>query len=415
MNPIPNPMVGRRAFACGVERLLKLHQHGMMLPGQPGHDFLLRPDPLAERGPVLSNPADRKAEGLTQHQVDFGIGLFGLGQEFIVNLLVFLQGHISVVINSDEDAENVRLEIECVLLPTFFQVSDLVPTDAPVDEGQVEVREGGAILGGDDEHVAVAQDVVRVLVPATIAVRNGVALKEDAGAVLKDGDWLDGNQRRTQRGSREEERRREEVKTVHVVTGRMEVRSAHSKSGSQGVDATMGDVARSEVSGTRSPTGRYQPHIDGVPPNLSLNELPSFENMAAILLVEDNEDDVVLIERAFQRAGLRHLVSSVRSGATAIAYLRGDSPYHDRLAYPLPDLVLLDIKMPGIDGFQVLRWIRSNPEFARLVVVMLTSSDEIRDVNLAYHLGANSFLVKPLDFWNAAELARSISKLAGFQ
>jgi CheY-like chemotaxis protein len=77
----------------------------------------------------------------------------------------------------------------------------------------------------------------------------------------------------------------------------------------------------------------------------------------------------------------------------------------------MPRLVLLDIKMPGTDGFDVLQWIRLQPGLAGLPVVMLTSSDEIRDVNRAYQLGANSFLVKPLDFWNAAELSRSVGRL----
>ena len=74
-------------------------------------------------------------------------------------------------------------------------------------------------------------------------------------------------------------------------------------------------------------------------------------------------------------------------------------------------VMLLDIKMPSTDGFDVLRWIRNQPRFAKLCVVMITSSDEIRDMNLAYKLGANSFLVKPLDFWNAAEPSRSLERL----
>ncbi len=73
--------------------------------------------------------------------------------------------------------------------------------------------------------------------------------------------------------------------------------------------------------------------------------------------------------------------------------------------------MLLDIKMPGMDGFEVLRWVRHRSEFSRLCVVMLTSSDEIRDVNRAYQLGASSFLVKPLDFWNAAELSKALDLL----
>jgi CheY-like chemotaxis protein len=130
-----------------------------------------------------------------------------------------------------------------------------------------------------------------------------------------------------------------------------------------------------------------------------------------ILLVDDSQDDVVLIRRAFERAGLPHHIQSVLSGIEAIAYLSGDPPYRDRFKYPIPALVLLDIKMPATDGFAVLRWIRQQKQFARLCVVMLTSSDEIRDVNQAYQLGATSFLVKPLDFWNAAELSNSLDKL----
>lgn len=130
-----------------------------------------------------------------------------------------------------------------------------------------------------------------------------------------------------------------------------------------------------------------------------------------ILLVDDNPDDVLLIRRTFDRAGLKHPIHTVPRGEDAIAYLKGEQPYDDRLDYPLPDLVLLDIKMPGMDGFDVLRWIRRRWEFAHLCVVMLTSSDQIRDVNQAYQLGANSFLVKPLDFVNATELADSLDRM----
>jgi CheY-like chemotaxis protein len=130
-----------------------------------------------------------------------------------------------------------------------------------------------------------------------------------------------------------------------------------------------------------------------------------------ILLVEDNQDDVSLIMRAFQRAGVKRLVQAVTTGMDAIAYFKGDAPFGNRAKYPLPSLVLLDIKMAGMDGFEVLQWIRRQGQFFELCVVMLTNSDHISDANQAYHLGANSFLVKPLDFQNAAELVRSLDVL----
>lgn len=138
-------------------------------------------------------------------------------------------------------------------------------------------------------------------------------------------------------------------------------------------------------------------------------ELPS--EKPVFLLVEDVEDDAILIQRAFERAGVKNPIFRVKSGDEAIAYLNGDVPYGDRAIYRLPAMVLLDIKLPMMDGFEVLQWIRQQYQFARLCVVMLTSSDLIRDVNRAYQLGATSFLVKPLDFWNAAELAKAVEHL----
>lgn len=145
---------------------------------------------------------------------------------------------------------------------------------------------------------------------------------------------------------------------------------------------------------------------------LAFEGLPEHKiTSGSVLLVDDQENDSLLIKRAFERAGLGDLLQSVRSGFEAMSYLNGENPYHDREKYPLPVLVLLDIKMPAMDGFQVLNWIRSHPALGRLCVVMLTTSDEIRDVNKAYELGANSFLVKPLDFWNASDLYRSLQRI----
>jgi len=124
-----------------------------------------------------------------------------------------------------------------------------------------------------------------------------------------------------------------------------------------------------------------------------------------ILLVEDREDDILLIRRAFGKASLTNPLQVVRSGEEAIAYLSGEGKYSNRAEYPLPVVVLLDLKMPGMDGFEVLQWIRQEEGIRGLPVLVLTSSNEMRDVNRAYQLGANSFFVKELDFQQSVEFA----------
>ncbi len=118
----------------------------------------------------------------------------------------------------------------------------------------------------------------------------------------------------------------------------------------------------------------------------------------AVLLVEDSPDDVKLIVRAFGRTRLPKRVQVVRDGADALAYLFGKAPYDDRSAYPLPALVILDLKMPRVDGFEVLNAVKSAPHLRRIPVVVLTSSSEAADIDRCYDLGANSYLVKPVAF-----------------
>jgi len=124
-----------------------------------------------------------------------------------------------------------------------------------------------------------------------------------------------------------------------------------------------------------------------------------------ILLVEDREDDIFLIRKSFAKASLNNPLHVVRTGEEAVAYLNGEKQYSMRAEYPLPILVLLDLKLPGMDGFEVLKWIRAQPGLRGMPVVVLTCSTEIRDVNRAYQLGANSFFVKEMDFENTVELA----------
>jgi len=129
---------------------------------------------------------------------------------------------------------------------------------------------------------------------------------------------------------------------------------------------------------------------------------------AVILIADDSEKDLSLIRMAFEKALVPNPIHMVRSGEEVLAYLKGEGPYSNRNDYPLPELLLLDLKMPGMDGFEVLGWIRQQPGFGSLRVLVLTGSDQILDVNKAYQLGANSFMVKPYDFKNLVQLASSI-------
>lgn len=127
-----------------------------------------------------------------------------------------------------------------------------------------------------------------------------------------------------------------------------------------------------------------------------------------LMLVEDDPDHVLLIQRALAKANLVNPLRIVRDGDEAIAYLSGQGPYGDRNRYPLPSLILLDLKLPRKSGLEVLEWIRSDPALRVLPVVALTSSAETSDIERAYALGVNSYLVKPLGFEDLLDLVKSL-------
>lgn len=118
----------------------------------------------------------------------------------------------------------------------------------------------------------------------------------------------------------------------------------------------------------------------------------------SILLIEDSPDDALLIQRAFRKLGVPSTVRILGDGDKALAYLAGEGGYADRLQHPLPDIMLLDLKLPRRSGFEVLEWLRSQPGLRRLPVIVLTGSREGMDVDRAADLGANSYLVKPVGF-----------------
>lgn len=129
-----------------------------------------------------------------------------------------------------------------------------------------------------------------------------------------------------------------------------------------------------------------------------------------ILLVEDDPNDVLLVQRAFRKAELTARLETVRDGEAALAYLSGEDDYSDRTRFPLPVLLLLDLKIPRKSGLEVLSWIRSHPSLKRLTVIVLTSSKHEKDVNQAYELGASSYLVKPVGFDALIEMVKLIDQ-----
>ena len=127
-----------------------------------------------------------------------------------------------------------------------------------------------------------------------------------------------------------------------------------------------------------------------------------------ILIAEDNDDHVVLLRRALKKGAILNPIFVVCDGEEVIAYLKGEGKFADRYEYPLPGLLLLDLKMPKKNGFEVLEWIRQQPFLKRLRVVVLTTSDNPSDIDRAYELGANSFIVKPLEQQQFLEVTEAI-------
>ena len=128
-----------------------------------------------------------------------------------------------------------------------------------------------------------------------------------------------------------------------------------------------------------------------------------------ILHVENNDDDALLLNKAFELTGIRVTIKCVSTGEDALAYLKGEVKYSNKTDYRFPQLVILDLKLFGSDGFEVLKWIRGQLKMASLPVLILSASSLERDFKRAHELGADSYFVKPNDFAELREMCRVMS------
>ncbi len=156
-------------------------------------------------------------------------------------------------------------------------------------------------------------------------------------------------------------------------------------------------------------TRTYPKHNVGLPFQHELNR-NMCEKIATVLLAEDDPNDAFLVQRAFKKAQLPHHIVHVLDGQQAIDYLSGVLRYDSRVEHPLPDLLLLDLKMPRLTGFEVLQWLRDRSEFKGLRAVVLSSSEHEQDVAEARALGAVDYFRKPGDPADLLAIVRTLDE-----
>ncbi len=127
-----------------------------------------------------------------------------------------------------------------------------------------------------------------------------------------------------------------------------------------------------------------------------------------ILLVEDEEGDAMLLRMAFRRNNILNPIQWAQDGLEAMQYLNGEAVYADRKLYPFPEVLILDLKMPRVDGLELLSWLKKHPEFRVIPTIIMTSSRQDPDIEKAYNLGANSYMIKPSSFQELARMVKLI-------
>jgi CheY-like chemotaxis protein len=146
-------------------------------------------------------------------------------------------------------------------------------------------------------------------------------------------------------------------------------------------------------------------------PILSLSKEGLPGRQAVILLVEDSVDDAALIRSIFKQSKVPYPLFVVADIVSAFCYLQGDGEYADRSRYPFPTLLLLDLKFPSGSGFEVLEWLKHQPDLQRLVTVVLSGSNQATDIQHAYQLGANAYVVKSPNYEELINLLKSFHLL----
>lgn len=129
-----------------------------------------------------------------------------------------------------------------------------------------------------------------------------------------------------------------------------------------------------------------------------------------VVLIEDNDDDVALIQRVFNRAQITAVIDVITDGADALDYFKGTGRYAGRDITQQPKFVMLDLKLPRIDGLQILSHLKENPQTRNLPVIVLTSSSEERDLMKSYELGVNSYIRKPVNYTEFAQTVEDVGR-----
>ncbi len=126
------------------------------------------------------------------------------------------------------------------------------------------------------------------------------------------------------------------------------------------------------------------------------------------LIAEDEESDFMLVQRAFRKNNIENPIQWVQDGEEAIRYLQGDGKFADREKFPFPELLILDLKMPRMNGMEVLTWVKAHPEFRVIPTIVMSSSSLDDDVRKAYDLGANTYFIKPADFDSLVQVIKGV-------